>query len=111
MKKLLTGLAAALLSFVPLTSEAEIIATADNKSGGGIYLMSEKCSKGGMIMMARNPDGSTHFGCYVVKGDFILAKYDDGTVYTYDVTSFTLTAAGEAGPQKQPSSARSAGTL
>lgn len=108
MKKLLTGLAAALLSFVPLTSEAEIIAKADNKSGGGIFLTNTKCSKGGHVIMARLKGGQTAFGCFVHEGDFIIARYDDGSTYTYEVGDFSVI---EPEASQKPSSARSVPNL
>lgn len=89
MKKYLTAF---LLTFIAFSTQAGIIAKARNKSGGDLALTDAVCSKGGgHVFLARAPSGQTAFGCYAVDSGLIIVRYDDGTTYTYESSSFTFT--------------------
>lgn len=66
-------------------SAQEVFATANNSGGGKIVLLAtqDDCRAGRRGMFATLPTGETSFGCWSLIGDFIRAKYHDGSVRMY----------------------------
>jgi len=61
-----------------------------NIAGGKIILLQQKCSKGeGKMVIASNPGGKNLHGCWYYFADMIHVVYEDGSTYSYELTTFT----------------------
>lgn len=71
-----------------------------NKGGGGIYITSEACPSSEQMRFAygRNGEGTTVFGCWFIKGDFVWIKWSGGELYSYPSSDFKEPGARPAPP-------------
>jgi hypothetical protein len=94
MRKLL-----AVMMFVPILAQADVIATSPNEGGGKIVLTDDQCKHDGKVYKGLNriysytSKGLNAEGCYGIEDDTVVVIwYTDGVEKRrYPASSFTLT--------------------
>jgi hypothetical protein len=93
MRAYVTGLVV-ILGLIGSQARADSIATLKIKDGGHLVLLDEGCDSDDSLKSGYLYDktGRTIAACwtYDTNNKTVVVKYDDGDVYTYDVTDFDM---------------------
>lgn len=81
-----------LVALFPLLTYAasEVWLETSNTAGGKILLLQQKCARGeGKMVIASNPAGKNLHGCWYYFADMVHVVYEDGSTYSYELSTFT----------------------
>ena len=81
-----------LLTAITSIAQADVLATAKNKAGGELILMTQQsnCAKGERVIIARDAGGGISRGCWFFSDDYVYATYDNGNQRMYDDTGWVI---------------------
>lgn len=81
------------LALAAAPAAAAIVATTSNDAGGQIVLtdIAGECRAGSKVAFTRAPGGRSAFGCWTYMEGFIVVRYNDGDMRTYNANDFVVT--------------------